>query len=264
MTALARITIYPIKSLDGIDVNESQVLPSGALCNDRRWAIVDAEGKFVNGKRTAMVHKTRATFSNDFELVTLSTPTKKAATFRLVPMDPEISLWLSDVFQTSCKLVENRETGFPDDLDAPGPTLLSQGTIREIGNWFSLSVEEVHRRFRANLVVAAEEPFWEDRLVGAVGQPVPFSVGGVNWFGVNVCQRCVVPSRSPIRGETIPGFQRDFTQQRQKSLPTWSRRDRFEHFYRLAVNTRLAESNSEWSIRVGNEVRHLDSGPSLF
>ncbi|MFM7034641.1 MAG: MOSC N-terminal beta barrel domain-containing protein [Planctomycetia bacterium] len=41
MPTLDRITIYPVKSLDGVDVEECRVLPSGALENDRRWRLVD-------------------------------------------------------------------------------------------------------------------------------------------------------------------------------------------------------------------------------
>ena len=63
MTAtLGRITIYPIKSLDGVDVESVAVLPNGALENDRRFALVDADGHYVNGKRTAAVHRIRAAY----------------------------------------------------------------------------------------------------------------------------------------------------------------------------------------------------------
>jgi uncharacterized protein YcbX len=40
MPQLQRITIYPIKSLDGVDVPAAALLPSGPLENDRRWAIL--------------------------------------------------------------------------------------------------------------------------------------------------------------------------------------------------------------------------------
>jgi MOSC domain-containing protein len=50
---LHRITIYPIKSLDGVAVDEIEVLPACGLANDRRFALQDANGRFINGKRTA-------------------------------------------------------------------------------------------------------------------------------------------------------------------------------------------------------------------
>lgn len=63
MPTLTGITIYPVKSLDGLSLSESLVLPCGALANDRRWQLVDAEGQVVNAKRTARFHLIRAAFS---------------------------------------------------------------------------------------------------------------------------------------------------------------------------------------------------------
>ena len=60
MPYLARILIYPIKSLDGVAVTQATVLKSGALQSDREFAIVDEHGRFVNGKRNAKVHGLRS------------------------------------------------------------------------------------------------------------------------------------------------------------------------------------------------------------
>ncbi len=56
---LRRIEIFPIKSLDGIAVGEARITSGGILENDRVYAIMDGEGKVVNGKRTARVHDLR-------------------------------------------------------------------------------------------------------------------------------------------------------------------------------------------------------------
>jgi uncharacterized protein YcbX len=48
MPTLDRITIFPVKSLDGVDVEGATVLPSGAVEHDRRWRLVDAQGGVVN------------------------------------------------------------------------------------------------------------------------------------------------------------------------------------------------------------------------
>jgi hypothetical protein len=71
MPTLDRITLYPVKSLDGVDVAAARVLPSGALENDRRWRLVDMEGRVVNAKRTPLFHAIRAEFALDERLVTL-------------------------------------------------------------------------------------------------------------------------------------------------------------------------------------------------
>jgi hypothetical protein len=45
-----------------------------------------------------------------------------------------------------------------------------------------------------------------------------------------------------------------FADQREASLPEFAARDRFDHFYRLAVNTRAARGVT-CEIAVGDEVR---------
>src|SRR5580692_7444806 len=62
MAYLSRIFIYPVKSLDGVSVETARVLPSGALANDRRFAIFDALGQYVNGKRNPRVHLLRSAY----------------------------------------------------------------------------------------------------------------------------------------------------------------------------------------------------------
>ena len=59
---LAQIVIYPIKSLDGKVVDRSKISIGGALSFDRRWAIVDSDGKIVNAKCTAKIQQIRSAF----------------------------------------------------------------------------------------------------------------------------------------------------------------------------------------------------------
>ena len=72
MPTLARITLFPIKSLDGCEVTAATVLASGGLMHDRRWAIVDADGAFINGKRSPTLHRIRAVFGDDVQSVELA------------------------------------------------------------------------------------------------------------------------------------------------------------------------------------------------
>jgi hypothetical protein len=71
MPALDRITLYPVKSLDGVAVAEARVLPSGGLENDRRWRLVDLDGRVVNAKRTAAFHPIRAEYDLAAKLISL-------------------------------------------------------------------------------------------------------------------------------------------------------------------------------------------------
>lgn len=52
---LAKILLYPVKSLDGVEVENARVLASGALQYDRKFAIFDEQARFVNAKRHAKI-----------------------------------------------------------------------------------------------------------------------------------------------------------------------------------------------------------------
>jgi uncharacterized protein len=246
---LTQIVIYPVKSLDGMVVDRSQISTGGALEFDRRWAIVDAGGKVVNAKRTAKIQQLRSQF--DFA----STGSESARrsiihiqiandastyTFCLNTQLTELSRWLSQFFGFPVRLIENTTTGFPDDLNAYGPTIVSTATLEAICEWFpDLDLAEVRRRFRTNLELSGVPAFWEDRLFGAPDEVVEFQLGNVQLYGINPCQRCIVPTRNSLSGEVTPKFQQIFTQQRQQTLPPEVNIARFNHFYRLAVNTQI-------------------------
>jgi uncharacterized protein YcbX len=253
---LHRITIYPIKSLDGVSVDEIEALPAGGLANDRRFALQDADGRFMNGKRTAAIHQIRARYDLANMRVKLRDAARdKAVEFSLADSLTEIGHWLSEAIGIHCVLAENVAAGFPDDTDVPGPTLISTATLREVTRWFpGLTLDETRRRFRANLEIDGVEPFWEDRLVGPAGSEVPYQIGNAPWLGINPCQRCVVPTRASDSGEATPLFQKTFAANREATLPPWAPTDRFNHFYRLAVNTRLARHASPAKLRIGDAV----------
>jgi uncharacterized protein YcbX len=238
------IQLHPIKGLDAARVESARVLPSGALELDRRWAMVDTRGKFVNGKNRAEVHTVRARYDLTVREVTLN-----GQAFSLERQGPEIALWFSDLLGEPVTWQENPDVGFPDDLDSPGPTFVGSDATRQVAEWFGLDVDEVRRRFRTNIEFEAGEPFWEDRLYGTT-----FHAGDVAVYAVNPCQRCVVPSRQTLTGAQDAGFQKRFAELRQAHLPAFAKRAGFSHFYRFAVNTCIAPSEAGKSIRVGDRV----------
>lgn len=256
MPQLASIHIYPIKSLDGISIQECRVLPGGALEHDRMLAFFDLKGSIVNGKRNPAVHQLRTTFDLHELTVEFTSQSLPSMRFHLLGELTPMAEWLSEYFGFSVRVQCNQEGGFPDDLDSPGPTVLSTETLESINQWFpTLPMLEIRRRFRANLEIQAREAFWEDRLYTS-DRGVPFKIGDVEFLGTNPCQRCIVPTRSPETGEPMSDFGRNFAEQREKSLPAWAARNRFDHYYRLAINTRLAALNSG-RLRVGDEVQLL-------
>lgn len=259
MPRLSRITIYPIKALDGFETSAAELMPTGPIAGDRQWAIVDSMRQFVNGKRTADVHLVRAAFEDDGRVVTLSRERLGSARFALPDDARGAGEWLSEALGKKCQLIENSAVGFPDDGDAAGPTLVSTASLERVAEWFGLELDEVRRRFRANLEIEADEPFWEDRLVATeLGSP-RFTIGAAALRGRTPCQRCVVPTRDAHTGEVISGFAKQFANHRREELPPWAPVEAFDHFYRLTLNTIRDPAGGGSTLRVGDEVRVTDS-----
>ena len=252
---LGRIVIFPIKSLDGMLVEDARITPGGILKNDRVFAMMDKDGAYVNGKRTPRVHELRCAFDRAVTEVQLwQTGESAPAQFRLEETD-RISRWLSEFFGYSVTLHREPEKGFPDDRTAFGPTISSEASLQAIQEWYpEVPLESVRRRFRANLELADSAPFEEDRLFGASDELKPFKIGDVGFLGHNPCQRCVVPSRDPDTAQPVPEFQKKFAQLRAKHLPPWSNAQRFNHFYRFAINTSIPPTEAGKTLRVGDAV----------
>ena len=237
-------------------VAEARVTAGGILENDRCYAIFDLDGRVVNGKRTDRVHHLRCAFDPEVREVRLwqngESPSEP------FPLDaPErVEKWLGDFFGFAVRLQREVQKGFPDDREAFGPTITSEASLDEIRNWFpELTLESLRRRFRSNLELVGGVPFCEDGLFGAPGELKPFQIGTVNFLGHNPCQRCVVPTRDPDSGQAVANFQKKFMELRKKLRPEWSNAQRFNHFYRFAVNTSIRPEEAGRLLRVGDAVR---------
>jgi uncharacterized protein YcbX len=256
---LANIRLHPIKSLDPVHVNAARIGPGGGLEFDRAWALYSADGQWVNGKRAAAVHLIRAAYAPDVSSVTLSVPNDwrkiPTKTFSF-PRDTEAaSKWFSNFFEQSITVRHSPE-GFPDDAVANGPTIVSTATLQAICDLFDgMELDEARRRFRTTLEVEGVPAFWEDQLFGEEERSaVRFRIGEVSFEGSNPCARCPVPPRDPRTGEIIPGFQKTFSDYRRSHIPAWTPEARFDHYYRLATNTRVASTESGKILRVGDPL----------
>ena len=252
---LGRITIFPIKSLDGVSVALAGITAGGILENDRILAMYDAAGKVVNGKRTARVHDLRCEFDAMVREVRLWQKQETPAQFQLDAPEA-MERWLGDFFGFEIHLRRETVHGFPDDLEAFGPTIVSEAGLRMVQSWFpEVTLGSVRRRFRANLELADGEAFGEDALFGAAGERKPFRIGEVQFFGHNPCQRCVVPTRDPETAAPVSDFQKRFMQLRKEHLPSWANAGRFNHFYRFAVNTSIPPSEAGKRLKAGDSLK---------
>jgi uncharacterized protein YcbX len=293
MPTLDRITVYPVKSLDGVEVTEARLLPGAGLEHDRRWQFVDLDGRVVNAKRTALLHAIRAEYALEglaaagpdaglprlaANVIALAVdPAALAAravpgierlrslapdVFPLVPGAAGPCGWLAEALGLGVLLMERAEGGFPDDRDAPGPTLAATATLAEVARWFAFDLDEARRRFRVNLEAGGCDAFWEDALASparpelepAIGEveaalpvdpyaclpppePRAFTIGAARLLATNVCRRCVVPTRDSRTGAETAYFRDAFEARRSRSLPTDVDTSAWSHLYRLAINT---------------------------
>jgi uncharacterized protein YcbX len=300
MPTLDRITIYPVKSLDGVDLTEAVVLPSGALDHDRRWQLTDVDGRVLNAKRSPLFHAIRAEFDLAARLVTLSIDpltlsahaipgierlaTLAADTFPLVPGPDGPCGWLSEALSdgvllqrasSNVLLVERPDGGFPDDREAPGPTLVSTASLEEVARWFGFDLAEARRRFRANLEIGGCDTFWEDTLASPARPDVPslldlpldlpadpyadlpplepreFTIGAARFRATNVCRRCVVPSHDSRTGGVTEHFRDAFEARRSRAMRPDVDAAAWRTLYRLGVNTTGTGQRSVLSCGLG-------------
>lgn len=259
MPYLTGISLYPIKSLDGVAVNQAKVLASGALFQDREFAILDAQGRFVNGKRNAKVHLLRSSWNVAKQTICLQIQgTLEKHEFNIESDRFGLESWLSNYFGFAVTLARNSLTGFPDDNIASGPTVISTATLETVASWFpGMSIAEMRQRLRTNLEIDGVPPFWEDQLFANEGEVVKFQIGEVIFEGINPCQRCVVPTRNSLTGKSYTNFQKVFSEKRRETLPIWANTSRFNHFYRLSVNTIIPASEAGIILRIGDEIKLL-------
>lgn len=210
----------------------------------------------IRGKNTRKIHLLRTNYNLDAQTVTFARQGgEESFLFHLQHERREIESWLSDFFGFRVYLIQNIHTGYPDDRNAWGPTIVSEASLEMVATWFpELPPADVKRRFRPNLVITGVPAFWEDRLFGEPKTFIPFQVGKVALEGINPCSRCVVPTRNPETAEELTRFQKTFAERRKESLPPWSSASRFDHFYRFCVNTRIDPTEAGKTLQVGERL----------
>lgn len=259
MSTLTRIRTYPIKALDPLDLQTARITDVGGLEYDRRYAIVDDEGEFVNGKRTAAAHRLRSEYDPATDMLTLRVQGRDDVhQFHLQRDRSALETWLSDYFDITVQLEEQAGGAQTDSGTGWGPTVISTATLETVADWHDIDVGEARRRFRPNLEIEGVEAFWEDRLFAAEGEAVRFRIGDVVFEGRGPVPRCVVPTRDSYTGETDDGFQTTFVEHRKATIPDWVDQSQFDHFFMLMILTRIPEAERGKELAVGDEIERLD------
>jgi len=242
-----------------VSVPEARIGPNGGLQLDRVWVLFGVDGRWINGKNNPAIHRIRAEYDPQVSRVTLSAPGpsgERGPAKLAFPADVERAAeWFSEYFGLRV-IVRHVPEGAPDDGLAPGPTIVSTASLQAACDLFpDIELNEMRERFRTTLEIDGVPAFWEDQLFGEdENYVVRFRVGEVMFEGSNPCARCPVPPRHPRTGEALIGFQKKFMDMRRALLPATSPRGRFDHFYRMAVNTRVPSAEDGKRLRVGDAL----------
>lgn len=252
---VTRITVYPIKSLDGVDVPSALFHEGGGLVHDRQYAIRDDEGKWVNGKSTPAIHRLRSFFDERYEQVRFSVSASEVSPwFPLTGNRDRLNEYLSDTFGKNVWVEADPLGGLQDDPVKNQVTLVSVQTLQEVCSWFEgMSLDECRKRFRVNVELDADYPFEEESWLKS--PPSSYvTVGNTRLRLSKRVPRCVVPSRNPITGAVWTGFQKTFSDQRKQLMHDGAKLPAHDHGYFLSVGSIREDASTGTTIRVSDAV----------
>lgn len=256
---LSRIRIYPIKSLDPVELEEVEI-GIHSLKQDREYAILAADGNFINGKRTGRVNQLKAEYDLKEEKVFFSVRGElEIKEFHLQRDEIAIADYLSEFFQTKVYFLRRTAGELMDIPYTSSVTITSEASLLSLKSDLpNYDVEELRLRFRTNIELAGVNAFEEEWLFGNPGIGMRFKIGDVEMIGISPRARCNVPPRNPFTGETDKTFVKSVIQSRTKSLPEGSRLPLFGNFYQFTVNTYLPKSEMGKKIKLGDQIELIE------
>ena len=264
MIKVTGLYIYPIKSLQGIEVEKCEILERG-FRYDRRWMIIDAENGHVTQRTHPQLSQIKiriagemivASHANyqDIEIpLILKEGEEEQVTIWSdeVPAliaDEKINQWFSEIAGIPCKLVfmpENFSRRINPDrarnqenvsfADGYPYLIISEASLQDLNARMETPLP-MHR-FRPNIVVRGVEPYDEDDWKD-------FNIQNLSFYGTHPCKRCVFTTIDQETGKKGP--------EPLKTLATY-RREGSEVIFGLN-----AIASSEGVIRVGDEITILN------
>jgi len=219
------IHIYPMKAARAVDLAESLVEPWG-LAGDRRWLLVDEDGRFVSQREEPSLARVVVTRGPETINVSatgvpgrqITIPADGAqllkvtvwrSTVLAAAAEPEGDAWFSAYLGRPVRLVYlddptrrpvDPEYGRDGDVvsfaDGYPLLLTSTASLAELGRWLTEDGAQPvpMTRFRPNAVVTGAPPWAEDRWRR-------IRIGAVEFRVVKPCGRCVVTTTDQITGE---------------------------------------------------------------
>lgn len=231
---LTEISIYPIKSCRGLQVETTRLDRFGAS-GDRRWMLVTPEGAMLTQRefsRLALIEVVllaqglRVTFAGS--QLHVAYPSGDSPQLSVCIWDDRVNAvdagdepakWFSEILHKTCRLVfmpENcvrrvdgayasagESVGFADGFPL---LLISQPSLDDLNGRLEVAVPM--NRFRPNLVLTGCDAFAEDNWQR-------IRIGAMEFDVAKACSRCVIPSiiqetaeRDPQINRVLAGYRR--------------------------------------------------------
>lgn len=233
---LSDLYLYPVKSCAPLALDEARVEARG-LAGDRRWMIVDGDGRFITGRQfpeltliraqpvaggltldapgmpslhvaipSSMEHATVEIWKKPVDAVHASTEAAQwlgrylGIVARLVYMDESVRRQVDPAFAREGDIV-----GFADSFPV---MLLGRGSLALLNSKLETPVSML--RFRPNLVVDVDAPHAEDAWTR-------IAIGEVEFDVAKPCTRCNFVNVDPLTGrksdegqplKTLTGYRR--------------------------------------------------------
>lgn len=268
---VSSITIYPVKGLRGVSVEEA-VAEGRGFRGDRRFMVVDPTGRFLTQRECGRMALLQAFWDGDH--LVLNNPTQGTLSIRasldaepdtrVTVWDSEVDAatvssaadtWLSAALDRPVRLVAMPETtrrpvnpeydrgsDIVSFADGYPYLVISDASLADLNSKLAQSVEM--RRFRPNFTVSGADSYAEDRWE-------TFEAGAVRFCGIKPCMRCVVTTIDPDTGER--------EKEPLRTLATYRKRGNLVMFGMNAVPD-LGEtpSTADRTVRVGDRVRVVE------
>lgn len=218
---ISALYIYPIKGCRGVAVTQATVEDIG-LADDRRYLVVDANGKFLSQREVPAMARiiVTATISGwqlacDNHVPIAITPihtgvTRLVTIWRntstVVDQGNEVAAWLSDVLGQPCRLVrmaqgyrrhvDPKYATHPSDgvsfADGYASLIANEASLADLNTRLAIPIDM--DRFRPNIVVSGAEAWAEDDWR-------ELQVGNLAMTAVKPCARCAVTTTDQLTGE---------------------------------------------------------------
>jgi uncharacterized protein YcbX len=256
---ISRIRIYPIKSLDHVELQQAKI-GIQSLQYDREFALLAADGRFMNGKRSGKVNELKTSYDLPNQMVILVPRIGgEPHSFHMVDQKHELESFLTQFFGEPVSLVHSKTGQLMDIPVASSVTIVSEASLNSLHEDFpDRSLEDVRLRFRVNIEISGVDPFWEESLIGKPGTGTRFTAGEVEMIAISPRARCNVPPRDPLTGVPDRTFIKKMMQSRQRSLPGGSFIPSYGSLYHLTINTYLSEAQEGKWIRVGDQIKIIE------